>query len=330
MYDEFDSKFNELIEAHKTEFKNALNNKKKLLRYKKFQDIKLLVSILLVLFCFGFSIAGLFFPELKMIPKIFSILSIVLLIFLISRIKGICKSQTEAIQKANMSESEYHQLIGDKLKLPLLGEKFNINNCIFSQSLSRDDYAIASVNSDYDIYKSNEYWELFVLKKETQEYILKLNNVFTYSEEHDMENNTYYTVPLFKGTVGIIDLPFDIKTNISICSSNRECNKIDMDMAKFNELFSVTTADEIMARSLLTADVMEYLIDLRENVYGEMFDIVIDNNKLYMRFYDKPIFNTEKDMFNKNVYKETISNFSDIEYLSKKILNMILESSIGR
>lgn len=229
-----------------------------------------------------------------------------------------------------MSEAEYYQLIGDKLKLPLLGEKFNINNCNPSQSLSRDDYAIASVNSEYDIYESNEYWELSVLKKENEEYILKLNNVFTYSREYDTNNNTDYIVPLFKGTVGIIDLPFDIKTNISICSSNRESNKIDMDMAKFNELFSVTTADEIMARSLLTADVMEYLIDLRENIYGEMFDIVTDNNKLYMRYYNKPIFNTEKDIFNKNVYKKTISNFSDIENLSKNILNVILESSIGR
>lgn len=81
MYEQFDSKFNELMENHKTEFKNALNNKKSLLRYKKIQDIKLLISILLILFCFGFSIAGLFSPELKMIPKIFPILSIALLFF---------------------------------------------------------------------------------------------------------------------------------------------------------------------------------------------------------------------------------------------------------
>ena len=52
---------------------------------------------------------------------------------------------------------------------------------------------------------------------------------------------------------------------------------------EFNSLFRAYTDNELLAYKILTPDVMEEFVNIKNNTYGDI-DIRILNNKLYIRF----------------------------------------------
>lgn len=81
---------------------------------------------------------------------------------------------------------------------------------------------------------------------------------------------------------------------------------------------------------ILTADIMESLIEFKNKTKNE-FDIVIDHNNIYLRFHCGAIFEAaslKKDAFD----METLRKYYDILQftysLSKKLINTIEEVEI--
>ena len=65
--------------------------------------------------------------------------------------------------------------------------------------------------------------------------------------------------------------------------------KIELDNDKFNKIFNVSSNNKIMATRILTADLMEELIEFNE--YCNLkYEIVMKDKKIYLRFFTGPMF----------------------------------------
>ena len=98
-----------------------------------------------------------------------------------------------------------------------------------------------------------------------------------------------------------------------------------MDSSEFEKYFDVSATNKIIGMQLLTADIMEELIDF-VNKTNMKYDIVINNNNIYLRFHSGTMFETgslkkgaiDKDMIQKYFY---MLNFT--YNLSDKIINVV-------
>ena len=79
-----------------------------------------------------------------------------------------------------------------------------------------------------------------------------------------------------------------------------------MDSEEFEKSFDVLSENKILAMQILTADVMESLISFK-NKYDIDFEIVLMNNKIYLRFFVSNMF--EPQIFGNSMDKELIYTY---------------------
>lgn len=101
------------------------------------------------------------------------------------------------------------------------------------------------------------------------------------------------------------------KTNIFKSNINR----VELDSKIFEELFDVYSDNKLATMQLLTSDIMEYLIDFRNN-YKIKYEIVIRNNTIYMRFFTGTMF--EPQIFGNALNKQLLLTYYNV---SKFILD---------
>ncbi len=61
-------------------------------------------------------------------------------------------------------------------------------------------------------------------------------------------------------------------------------NKLEMDSSEFEKKFDVFASDKIIGMQILTADIMEEILQFKNKI-KEDFDIFINNNVIYLRFH---------------------------------------------
>lgn len=100
----------------------------------------------------------------------------------------------------------------------------------------------------------------------------------------DKENT--YEEKVFEGIFGYVDFPFEFKCKLFINSFSHnteyKLKTIELEDIKFNNKFKVYSDDQIEARYILTPDMMEKLLLLKEKSGG--FKITIKEDKLYIAF----------------------------------------------
>lgn len=99
-------------------------------------------------------------------------------------------------------------------------------------------------------------------------------------------------------------------------------------LGEFEKYFDTAGTNNIIGMQILTADVMEMLIDFLKK-YDMRFDIVIKNNIIYLRFHSGTMF--EAASIKKGAFDETtIKKYYDmVEFtynLSDKIIKTINET----
>ncbi|MBQ7409753.1 MAG: DUF3137 domain-containing protein [Clostridia bacterium] len=106
-------------------------------------------------------------------------------------------------------------------------------------------------------------------------------------------NGKSTTAVLFEGLLGVIEYNQYVKSHIRINTSNREfkndSNKVQMDSAEFEKCFNAYCEDKILVTRILTADIMEMLVDFHKKYYLD-FEIIIYKDKITMRFFTGPMF----------------------------------------
>lgn len=183
----------------------------------------------------------------------------------------------------------------------------------------------------YDKYKSEDYLEA----KINAQYNIKMAEILTeeVKETTDEEGNrTTTTESIFHGIFSKITLEKRVIDELRIMRNGQLFfeTKTKMDSTLFEKYFDVKSSDRIVAMQLLTSDIMEDLINI-QNKYGILFDIVIQNNEVYLRFYTGNMFEPGSfngNILNKNLIQQYYFVMKFTYVLSNKMISIINDTSL--
>ena len=189
-------------------------------------------------------------------------------------------------------------------------EKYEYYNRYYS-----DDYIEAKINNNYDISMA----EVKTVEQKT---------------ERDRDGHTRTrNITKFHGIFAKVVIDKSIEGQLKIKRNGSFAfgkDRLEMDSSEFEKYFDVSATNKIIGMQLLTADVMEELIEFI-NKTNIRYDIVIKNDNIYIRFHSGAMFETgslkkgpiDKEMVQKYFY---MLNFT--YNLSNKIIKLINETEI--
>ncbi len=316
---EFKNKYDSMINLGYSKIEQVFKKYKKIYTKPKKRVSKLLIFILL------FTIFGplIIFPtvfimvfmyeEIALIKVITNIILASIIILPIWMIIRFNKKNKKALEY----EEELYPVVRNEILFPTL--KNELVGFDYNHSKGIDVYTFkqASLNERYDRFYSSDYIQFEVCNN----HVFAFSNVLTEIEEQDDEGRTYYSTQ-FVGLVGKTTLPLSINGKVEISSLKGDKNKINIDMSEFEEYFEVTSNDEIKALQVLTHDVMIKLIEFRK-LYNMKYDLVINNDNMYIRIYNNKLFNLRyyEDFIN-DIYID-IEKVFNIKNIVQDIFNII-------
>ena len=177
-----------------------------------------------------------------------------------------------------------------------------------------DDYIEAKINNKYDI----DMAEIHTTKIET--HTDKDGN--TTREEETIFHGLFSKI--------VIDKSINSKLEILPNRSLLRKNKLEMDSSEFEKNFDVSATNKIIAMQLLTADIMEDLIEFK-NKTNMFYDVIINNNIIYLYFHCGPMFETnlsKHEIVNKQSLQRYFYMLNFTYNLSKKLIKLINETEI--
>ena len=114
-------------------------------------------------------------------------------------------------------------------------------------------------------------------------------------ETEDSDGHSHYST-VYTGSLARLDIE---NTNCEIYLGkvkkdifSKTYKSIKFENEEFNKMFSAYTNNELVAYKLLTPDIMEQFIELKQKTYGKI-DVRILNDKLYIRFQSGDSFSPE-------------------------------------
>lgn len=189
-------------------------------------------------------------------------------------------------------------------------EKYEFYNRYYS-----DDYIEAKINNKYDIGMA----EVKTVHETTR---------------RDSDGRTHTTrTTMFHGIFAKIVIDKSINSELKIKRNGSGVfgkNRLEMDSSEFEKYFDVSATNKIIGMQLLTADVMEELIDF-ENKTKMKYDIVIKNNNIYLRFHSGTMFEPQalkKGIIDKAYLQKYFYMLNFTYNLSDKIIKLINETEI--
>lgn len=169
----------------------------------------------------------------------------------------------------------------------------------------------------------------------SEDLIINRKNGFCYSdiivesEHEDDEGNTSYYVE-YCGSLARMNIKnmncriFLGSTRGTLVYKRDNLKTIKFENDEFNKLLRACTDNELMAYKLLTPDVMEEFVNIKNNTYGDI-DIRIISGYLYIRFqsggtFDSTLFNKEKEKEN---LCQSIAVLEEVMHTMEKVKKII-------
>ena len=183
----------------------------------------------------------------------------------------------------------------------------------------------------YNKYKSEDYFEAQIDNK----YNIQMAEVLAQEEEtyRDSDGKTHTrTTTKFHGLFSKIVMQKSIKGELRIMQNGKLLfdKKLKMDSSEFEKYFDVKASNPIVGMQLLTADVMEELIQFENNTKMK-FDIYMKEDELYLRFHSGEMFECG-NLKNGALDKETIRKYFymlNFTYnLASRLINVVNETQI--
>lgn len=222
-------------------------------------------------------------------------------IFMYLYIGIICLLYFKLRRKGKKSKvSEYKDEFKTKIIRALLdsfGE--NIKYSPYS-GISSSSYTEAEFEK-YDTYKSEDLMQ-GVLKNNCN---FSMSEVLTEYKTTDSDGHTHYHT-LFCGMMSKIETPKPFNASLYLRKDRKDKNilarafrsklpfdnlRVELDSQEFEKIFDVYCSDKIIAMQLLTADIMQLLIDFQKEMNME-YELTIKNNRIYIRFFSGEMFET--------------------------------------
>lgn len=183
----------------------------------------------------------------------------------------------------------------------------------------------------YNRYHSEDYLEAQINGK----YSIQMAEILTQKEEtyRDSDGKTHTrTITKFHGLFAKIEMDKSINSELQIMQNGSFAlsKKLKMDSSEFEKYFDIKASNQIIGMQLLTADVMEELVDF-ENKTKMKFDIFIKGNELYLRFHSGEMFEAgdlKKGPIDKDAIQEYFYMLNLTYNLSNKIIKLVNETEI--
>ena len=229
-------------------------------------------------------------------------------------------------KKKNQYNEKYKKIV-----MPKLISNFYDNLEYFPQK-PMPEYIYKEPNYEYyNRYKSEDYFEAQIDKK----YSIQMAEVLSQKEEtyRDSDGKTRTrTITKFYGLFAKIIMNKSIKGDLRITQNGGLLfdKRLKMDSSEFEKYFDVKASDSIVGMQLLTADVMEELVEF-ENKTKMKFDIFINGNELYLRFHSGEMFeagNLKKGALDKNTIQKYFYMLNFTYNLSNRLINIVNDTQI--
>ena len=292
---------------------------------KKMNKIRGIIAIITIVLGLGFIILKMNLNSYKefnaflIIPSLFFIFFLNLIAFVITCLIS---------KKQNAYKLEFKQVIIKKLI-----DNFYDNLEYYPlKEMPERIYEKPNYNEYYNEYHSEDYFEGQIKNK----YYIDMAEVFTeHVETHtDSEGNTHTTrTTIFHGLFAKVTSEKSITSELRIVQDKigkYNKNRLNMDSSEFEKYFDVITDNKIIAMQLLTADVMEEMIEF-ENKTNMKYDIVVKENEIYLRFHCGDMFEPQsvrKGIINKAQLEKYFYMLNFTYNLSNRLIELINETEI--
>jgi len=183
----------------------------------------------------------------------------------------------------------------------------------------------------YDIYESDDYFEAQINNK----YGIQMAEILT-QEKRTTKNSDGETeteiITKFHGLFAKVLMEKSINSELRIMENGEFVlqKRLNMDSSEFEKYFDVKATDSIIGMQILTADVMEELIDF-QNKTKMKFDILIKEYELYLRFHSGAMFeyiDFDKGLFDKESLRKYFYMLNFTYNLSNRLISIIEEIEI--
>jgi len=227
-----------------------------------------------------------------------------------------------------INKGKYTKIFKQKVIEPLvknIDEQLNYNQ---SEGISSTLYRQGEFES-FDRYSSEDGIEGVLDNK----YQVRMGEVHTQEVTRDSEGRTH-TYTLFHGVFGNIECAKNIKTKLKIRSDGgilgnifKGKTKIEMDSTEFEKYFDINAENKITAMQILTSDVMQMMIEFREQSKIK-YELTIKENQIYIRFHTGEVF--EPKMFTHSLDYDMLKKYYDIiDFIFKvsREINKVIENT---
>lgn len=149
-----------------------------------------------------------------------------------------------------------------------------------NSGFSSSEYALCHFPEKCDIFSSED-----MITNSKNGFLF--SDITIKSEYRDNDGDSHYTTE-YEGSLARMYIK-DVECKIFLGGINfrnyytKDYVEVKFENDEFNDLFKAYTDNELLAYKILTPDVMEEFVNIKNDTYGDI-DIRIINNKLYIRF----------------------------------------------
>ena len=329
----FDEIYNELENNNNEELNSAWIEAKE--QNKKTKKIGLtIIAILDICIVLGLLKAKSIYGMLPVLPAIFTIYIITIAIIFIATKLG--KKQAEFIRKyknivVKKIISNFYNNLEYFPEKPMPEYIYKNLGYEFYNKYSSNDYIEAEIDNKYSIQMAEILTEE---KKEYQEVDGQWREITTGMFKDPNRETREETITKFNGLFAKIEIEKSIDSELRIMQDGKfafDKNRLNMDSSEFEKYFDVKAANKILAMQILSADIMEELVEF-ENKTKLKYDVYIKNNNIYLRFHSANLQISAEDLKNGVLDKKIINKYfylMNFTYnLSSKLINTINEVQI--
>lgn len=181
---------------------------------------------------------------------------------------------------------------------------------------------------EYDTYKSEDLMQ-GVLKNNCN---FSMSEVLTEYRDYDKKLHT-----LFCGIMSKVETPKPFNSCLYLRKDRNILERtfriklpfdklrVELDSQEFEKMFDVYCSDKIIAMQLLTADIMQLLIEFQEEMDME-YELTIKNNLIYIRFMSGEMFETANLMkfsLDKSILYKYYKMLNFVFTLTDKLIKLI-------
>jgi len=302
----FDDVYEEIKIENAKELKQLMNSfKNTALRQKNANRIVIIIILSLVYSLFNVW-------DKIFISDVLLFIGYLCIIFIFIEICAIVISIKSLRKEHSMNTENILEDIKEKLI-----KKIDCNlNYLTSSLISSELYSKADFES-YNLFSATNGIEGKVENK----YYIAMAEVKTQNEYRSSDGHISTEV-VFHGIFGYIKLSKNIKTSLkirldagNIGNIFKENTQIEMDSQEFEKYFDIYSENKIIAMQILTADVMEFLIEFTKK-YQINYELTIKEDNLFIRFYTEEIFKPTAEFY------DSLKEFYEI-------IELIIKLSIG-